>query len=136
MSSNKVFIDTSGLFALLISNDPYHTTAKNFLETVKKDKLSVHTSDYILEETYTLLKARKVPSQIRTLSTLIDQSKVLKIHWSGSDLFQSTERFFLQHKDQNYSFTDCLSFILMKKYAIKSALTTDKHFIQAGFQTI
>lgn len=135
-SLNKAFIDSSGFFALLVKNDPYHSAAKSFLEKVKVDKIELHTSDYVLDETCTLLKARKVPNQISMLYSLVDQSRVLKIHWIDSGIFRETEQFYLQHDDQNYSFTDSLSFILMKRNSILYALTTDKHFLQAGFQVI
>jgi predicted nucleic acid-binding protein len=29
--------------------------------------------------------------------------------------------------------TDCISFVLMKKYGIQTAFTFDRHFVQAGF---
>lgn len=136
MTSKKAFIDSSGFFALLVKNDHYHNTAKTFLETVKAGRISLHTSDYVLDETYTLLKARKVQSQIKTLSNLVEHSKVLKVHWIDSDLFAATEHYFLKHKDKDYSFTDCLSFIIMKNSSINLALTKDKHFIQAGFEVV
>ncbi len=136
MTSKKAFIDSSGFFALLVQNDPYHNTAKAFLDKVKSEKISLHTSDYVLDETYTLLKARKVPSQIKTLSNLIEHSKVLKVHWIDSDLFSTTEQYFLKHKDKAYSFTDCLSFTIMKNSTINLALTKDRHFIQAGFKVV
>jgi predicted nucleic acid-binding protein len=38
-------------------------------------------------------------------------------------------------EDKSFSFTDCTSFVIMKERRIRLALTSDKHFIQAGFDT-
>jgi len=38
--------------------------------------------------------------------------------------------------DKNFSFTDAMSFHIMKRDKIKTAFAFDKHFIQAGFKTL
>jgi predicted nucleic acid-binding protein len=35
--------------------------------------------------------------------------------------------------DKNWSLTDCISFVVMKREGITEALTGDRHFEQAGF---
>ncbi len=40
---------------------------------------------------------------------------------------------FFRHRDKDYSFTDCSSFVVMRELRLKEALTTDRHFRQAGF---
>jgi len=42
--------------------------------------------------------------------------------------------FFEKYADQKVSFTDCLSFALMKKEKLRQAFTYDQHFEYAGFQ--
>ncbi len=38
--------------------------------------------------------------------------------------------------DKEWGLTDCYSFVVMKKFDIKQALTTDKHLEQAGFEIL
>jgi predicted nucleic acid-binding protein len=38
--------------------------------------------------------------------------------------------------DKNRSLTDCLSFVIMERRALTEALTTDRHFEQAGLKAI
>jgi predicted nucleic acid-binding protein len=35
--------------------------------------------------------------------------------------------------DKQWSLTDCISFVLMKREGLREALTGDRHFAQAGF---
>ncbi len=36
--------------------------------------------------------------------------------------------------DKNWSLIDCLSFVIVERRAVTDALTTDRHFEQAGFR--
>jgi len=40
------------------------------------------------------------------------------------------------YSDKEWGLTDCISFVVMKEQGIKEALTTDKHFAQAGFRVL
>lgn len=39
-------------------------------------------------------------------------------------------------RDKKFSFTDCASFVVMKERRLRKALTSDRHFKQAGFQPV
>jgi predicted nucleic acid-binding protein len=43
---------------------------------------------------------------------------------------------FFRHRDKEYSFTDCTSFVVMKELRLTKALTTDRHFRQMGFHAM
>jgi predicted nucleic acid-binding protein len=38
--------------------------------------------------------------------------------------------------DKGWGLTDCTSFIVMQRYEVIDALTTDEHFQQAGFRAL
>ena len=38
--------------------------------------------------------------------------------------------------DKNWSLTDCLSFVVMERSQLTEALTTDRHFEQAGMKVM
>ena len=64
---------------------------------------------------------------------MFDSTIRLQILWSSLAFFTRTKDFFLKHQDHGWSFTDCASFVLMREEGMRDALSTDKHFKQAGF---
>jgi uncharacterized protein len=49
-------------------------------------------------------------------------------------LLQEAMQLFQSRPDKTWSFTDCISFVIMRQRKIKLALTADQHFQQAGFE--
>jgi predicted nucleic acid-binding protein len=53
-----------------------------------------------------------------------------------SERFEQSKRIFTKFKDQQFPFTDCTSFAIMKECKIKEALTADRHFRVMGFNPL
>jgi predicted nucleic acid-binding protein len=51
-------------------------------------------------------------------------------------LFERAFDLYRTHLDKEWGLIDCVSFIVMSDEGITQALTTDKHFTQAGFQIL
>ncbi len=56
--AHEIFVDTSGFYALLVQRDDKLAEAALILHTAGKKKRGFVTTDYVLDETTTLLKAR------------------------------------------------------------------------------
>jgi len=52
----SVFVDTGAWFAYFVRRDPDHISSRNWLST---NEFPLVTSDYILDELFTLLKTRE-----------------------------------------------------------------------------
>ena len=133
MALISAFVDTSGLFAVLAKPDAAHPQAVEWLARVRAAKSLVVTTDYILDETATLLKSRGRPDLIPALFNFISSSSALRVEWIHRERFNAARDFLLRHNDHDYSFTDCTSFVIMRETQVTHALTTDKHFREAGF---
>jgi len=135
MASERLFVDTGGFYALLNRRHASHRKAVRIFKA-RALKSVLLTTEYVLTETATLLRARKLPHLERSFFALLDGTTRLQIVWSSLPFFTRTKEFFLKHQDHGYSFTDCASFVLMREQGLRDALSTDKHFKQAGFRSL
>jgi uncharacterized protein len=133
MSSAKFFIDSGGFYALINSRSPQHAAAVAFMEKARKTKRYAVTSDYILDETATLFRARKLFHLAPALFELAEKSSALETVRVDAELFAKAKGLFLKYHDHDFSFADCSSFVLMRELKLKEALATDAHFREAGF---
>lgn len=132
--NEKVFIDTSAIYALLNLKDENHTKAVNYYEILKKKNAIIITTNYIIDETYTLLMIRKGQEfAVDFIDKLRITFNIFYIEKTDDD--QAIE-ILKKYIDKNFSFTDAVSFHIMKSNNIKTAFAFDKHFIQAGFKTL
>jgi predicted nucleic acid-binding protein len=134
--ANDIFVDTSGFYSLLVSGDDRHAAAKRVLAQARGRKRQFVSTDYVLDETATLLKARGLSHLLIPFFAAIDESRICHIQWTDAKQFFETQAYFLKHLDQAWSFTDCLSFRVMKSLKLRDALTKDEHFQQAGFEVL
>lgn len=128
-----VFVDTSAWYALADSSDPNFSSASDFL---RKNTFPLITTSYIFSETVTLLRYRMGHQQAADFGERLFSSRSILMHRPLEEDELLAWEFFKKHSDKQYSFTDCLSFILMRKFKLREAFSFDRHFEQAGFKTI
>jgi len=131
-----LFVDTSGWDALADKADKYHAKALQFRDEIAGDCKLV-TSNYILDELYTLLLMnigfQPTVDYKKKLDILIAEH-VLDVIWIGHDLAIRGWDVFEQHNvDKLWSFTDCTSYVMMKDFGITHVFAFDHHFEQMGF---
>ena len=106
------------------------------MQRASAERRQAVTTDYVINETATLLRARGLAELLPELFRLIDESDALIVEWTTRDRFAAARKFMLKHLDQEFSFTDCVSFVVMKEIRLKDALATDRHFRVAGFHAL
>ena len=131
--ARDIFVDTSGFYSLLLKRDDRHGQASRILDQSSKKRRAFVTTDYVLDETATLLKARGHSQLLHAFFDTVFASRACRLEWTDAERFTNTRTFFLKHLDQNWSFTDCVSFRVMKQDRLREALTKDQHFEEAGF---
>ena len=52
------------------------------------------------------------------------------------ELTESAVQLYQTRPDKSWSLTDCLSFVVMERRHLTEALTTDRHFEQAGMKVL
>jgi predicted nucleic acid-binding protein len=120
----------------MVEDDAAHKDAVLLLNNSKKHKFSFVCTDYILDETATLLKARGLSHVLSVFFESVLSSSICRVEWTDSDRFIAAKNYFIRHGDKDYSFTDCVSFVTMSEIKLKRVLTSDRHFMQAGFEPV
>ena len=128
-----IFIDTGAFLARYVERDQYHHAAIEHWRTLQEDRRSCFTSSFVLDETITLLARRSTYHFAAERARSLFGSRLLSIlRPDGNDELAALE-LFEKYADQEVSFTDCVSFVLMEKQNIKCAFSFDRHFAVAGF---
>ncbi len=128
-----LFIDTGYLIALEVMDDQHHESAIQHWQGLLKSSPALVTT-YVFDEVVTFFNSRNYHSKAVEIGiNLINSPSIQLIHVDES-LFHEGWQYLKTHADKSYSLTDCISFIIMNRLDIKTALTFDKHFIQAGFK--
>ncbi|MBI4654145.1 MAG: PIN domain-containing protein [Nitrospirae bacterium] len=132
----RLFVDTSAWLALNDRNDQYHNKATAKSAEIKKQKIELITSEYIIDESITLIRYR-VSHKAAVIfgDSLINSSIVRIIDVTGEDRIKAWEMF-KKYEDKEISFTDCISFVLMKNLKLHKAFTFDEHYKQIGFEIL
>jgi uncharacterized protein len=136
MAANDVFMDTAGFLALWDAGDEYHADAARLQEALARKRRQFVTSEYVVDETATLLMIRHSHRAAADFLEAVELSEALRLEWIGPERFHAGSALFRRYQDKEWSFTDCVSFALMRELRIREAFTTDRHFRQAGFATL
>jgi predicted nucleic acid-binding protein len=134
--TTETFVDTSGYFSLVNRNDHLHAVAKSIAAKLAKDATRLVTTDYVIDETVTLLQSRNLGYVARPWLDQLFSNDSIEIVWMNAERFEEVRRFFTKHADKEWSFTDCFSFCVMRERQISQALASDQHFRQAGYLTL
>lgn len=135
-ASREVFVDTSGLYALVDKRDGHHPRARKIVGKLVRGGQKLVVTDYVVAETVNLAKARSGTHVALRVLDLIEQSVGIRVEWIGQARFDATKAFVRKHADHDYSFTDCSSFVVMRELRLTQALTSDGHFPEAGYEAL
>lgn len=124
-----IFVDTGAWFASTVPSDVDHASASQWL---KQNSEPLLTTDYIIDETLTLLRARGESTRAIQLGQQFFSGALAKIYFvTNGDILETWETF-RKFSDKDWSFTDCSSKVVMEKLGIIQAFCFDHHFFQFG----
>lgn len=123
----KVFIDTGAFCALTIPNDQHNSSAKSHYKQIHKDRALLYTSEYVLDETYTLLKMRSSHETAIKFMTELEAAAITVLSVTA-DITEAAKAIFRKFEDRKLSYTDCTSFALINHFSINTVFAFDEHF--------
>jgi predicted nucleic acid-binding protein len=128
-----IFVDTGAWFAAFVPNDADHVAADAWLQA-NTDVLV--TTDYVVDELLTLLKMRGEYQRALAIGPPLLQGDITRLEWVRQDDVHKAWEIFAQYADKEWSFTDCVSRVVMNRLAIRTAFAFDEHFRQFGTVTV
>jgi predicted nucleic acid-binding protein len=126
-----VIADTSGLYALVDRNDPYHIRAVTFLKA-QAGVGSLLISNHVFDETMTTAKARLGMQVALQLGLRLRNSRFVEMVIFSTAEEQEAWRVFSHYTAKEWSYTDCACLVLARQRGIQQAFSFDHHFAQMG----
>jgi predicted nucleic acid-binding protein len=133
---NAVFVDTGGWMACADRSDPAHLACRAARDTTLEAGRMLITTDFVVDETLTLIRFRLGLAAADAWWQQIDGSARLRWERVENDRFERAGNLFFQYRDKDLSFTDCTSFAVMRELRLTTVITTDNHFRQIGFEVL
>jgi predicted nucleic acid-binding protein len=161
---DRVFVDTAAFIALQNRSDQYNAAAAAFSRELIDSKVLLVTTNLVLAETYSWLQrhpgagydaALAFGRWFRALSSegtltwtrgrkkterpvieAADARQPFCLLYADASIEEEAWRLFTQYGASGATYTDCISFAVMKMLGLKQAFTFDEHFAAAGFERV
>lgn len=125
----RVFVDTSGFFALVVRDDQNHERAHELFMRAQQERWRLLTTNAVVFETHALLLHRARPGREIALAFLdtigTDRYQVVRVQRADE---QKAVAIIRSHRDKTYSLCDALSFAVMERLRIRDAIAFDRDF--------
>jgi hypothetical protein len=129
----RLFADTFFFFAFLNAADGAHREAAAFYDAFDGQLV---TTEWVLTELADGLAGVTDRQMFVEFHRALRSEPNVKIIPADSALFADGLEFYAARLDKEWSLTDCISFVVMKREGLTDALTGDHHFVQAGFRVL
>ncbi len=131
--SGLVFVDTSGLYALMDRADECHPEASLIWKSVVADDYLV-TNNYVLLESTALVQRRLGVAALRSL--VQDFLPLIDVEWVTEGQHQAALEALLAAGRKKLSLVDCISFQTMRASGVRRVFGFDEHFREQGFEML
>jgi predicted nucleic acid-binding protein len=127
------FADSFYYLALVNRCDAYHQRANALADSLHGGTI---TTSWILTEVADALCDRAQRQGVVRLIAALRADPGCLIVPPSQELFERGWALYRERQDKDWSLTDCISFVVMRQHGVTDALTADRHFEQAGFNTL
>jgi predicted nucleic acid-binding protein len=134
MAGDRLLLDTVYIQALLNNRDSYHQQAL-LLFPIVRDAAEVWVTEAVLVEVGNALSTinRMIAAQFIQQCYQTENMHVVNV---STSLLNTAVELYRSRPDKTWSLTDCISFVVMSQEDIVDAVTTDRHFSQAGYRAL
>lgn len=133
LEPDSVFVDTSAWIALFSRRDQNHKSAEGEFRRLITSKRRLITTNLVLAEIHRLLLHRAGVQAAASALARIEASPLVQIEFPDKKHHQSAKAWIDELQEHPVSYTDAVSFAVMKDCRCTNAFTYDYHFRVAGF---
>ena len=130
---NRILVDTGAWYALADRRDPDH---RPVLEAFQDHRRYLLTSNYILDETVTLVRFRLGWNVAHRFGEELRAGALAAVQRVSPRDEEAAWAIFSKYADKSFSFTDCTSFALCERLKIRSCLAIDNDFRAYGLHCV
>jgi len=131
--SNRIFIDTGFVIALVNQRDQYHPQALELAD--KYEGYPSLVTDAVLLEIGNALSRGYKREAIEIIEQFLTSEEV-KVVYLTPELFDEAFGLYKEYQDKEWSLVDCISLVVMRGRGVKQVLAFDHHFVQMGFEVL
>ena len=131
--TRELFVDTGAWLAVLDPRDKYHQVAATFYRKALTRYPRLLLTNLVTAETYISVLRNAGYHKALSFLNVIEQSPSVQCIWSGKEIEMQARDILRRYDGQDFSYTDAVSFALMKQRSLTEAFTFDHHFTIAGF---
>jgi len=128
-----IFIDTGAFLARHLKGDQHHAEATRVWQDLARSGEACLTTSFVVDEALTLLGRRAGNRMAAGVGRRLYESRVLEIHDPTREEQLAALATFEKYADQRVTFTDCLSFGLMKARRLDRVFGFDDDFRVVGY---
>lgn len=132
--SQKVFVDTSALYAMLSADDLHHDAAVRCFETLHDEQTTLVSTNYVVVECASLIQRRRGFEHASTF--LVKAGSILEIVWIDAEEHRQTVALWRAAQSRALSLVDCSSIAVMRAHGLHRIVAFDRQFAQAGFELL
>lgn len=130
----NVFVDTSGVLAMLDASDGGHARAAAAWKRLIEGGATLVTTSYVLVELIALAQNRLGVAAVRDIDRAL--VPLMRVVWIDAVFHARAMAALLTAGRRKLSLVDCVSFEVMREGGIASAFTLDPHFREQGFERV
>ena len=134
--ARELFIDTSAWYPIVVRSHPDHAALSAELTALVRAGERLVTTNLVIAETHALLTIRVgAPTALAFLRYATTAPTEVVTSTPELEL-EAQVAWLTRFADQAFSLTDAVSFVVMTRRRIRSALTLNHHFAVAGFTIV
>lgn len=134
--SREVFVDAGAWIAVSDTRDKYHDAAQKEHKRLLGDGRALVTTNLVIAEAFIIIRRTGGHAQaMRFLRSLRESPRLIKVY-SDAELEAAAEDILETYADQDFSYADVVSFVVMEERGIGEAFAFDSHFATMGHRLL